>query len=871
MKVQKTKSLGKASKTPKSPPKGSKALPSESPGSSAAVAKSECGGLPINVLIFGGLFVLCVLAVRQVLLVARRQREAARLAEGRASSVGSPKLRALLEQLSVPAESPFDKVRDLTAGQSLWGVPGRRLEFAAESPLEGVAEVLPNGDQPENVVDDGAQRAAEASDETVAAVETPAPAPAKPAAVPSEHEEEAASSRRDSCMDSHPNADSPDMLHVAYACDPDQMEGLQASVASVIAAALSPELLTVHIMVQQIWASQFKERFGIRQECHGAVTVTGVLVRVHIIEKALIEKSKARISKSALKQRGKIDALENFARFYMHLILEKTVVIYLDADTIVQSDVAQLRKELISSQKTIGFAERTDSSILMDQFLKKPKGCTISIPNYNKIFPKTAYNVGVFAVDLQRWADKRYADRVEDVVRQHNNCGGKLWVGGSQPPLLLAFYGHGKDEADDFTVFSKSWNLCDLGWRTNIKAKQIRTSYVLHWNGAQKPWNHDGLYRDVWTLHRDKFNSLLRPYDTAAGAVEVGDAQEDAHKTETEVAKTDSGGEDEEDSAEEKAAKQKCPTLQLLDDWSEDKVCKIGSTFGCETGSPNMWTKDACTGIFSLSEKVTTCGGEQYSHACNPGKLPKANKKCNLMLLTSYFITKKDWQRGKYVKAKFGKIRTLYRTSLEQGLNVTVIHDGLPHDLIQSYSSKYFHFKQVDLTEYNARYGVNDVRYFFFEKLVRENTEWKYCFIVDAFDVRVGMNPCSGMEKGKLYIGHELDKLKGHPWMQARFSKMGGKYLKWYKEIDKHMKILNCGITGGHRDIFLRLMERMTEVLQDPAIKIMSKTEDINLNMAALNYIVYVDFPGQFTGNKPVHSAYKKYQNERKDVWFVHK
>ena len=30
----------------------------------------------------------------------------------------------------------------------------------------------------------------------------------------------------------------------------------------------------------------------------------------------------------------------------------------------------------------------------------------------------------------------------------------------------------------------------------------------------------------------------------------------------------------------------------------------------------------------------------------------------------------------------------------------------------------------------NDRYGVNDVRYFFFERLVQQNREWKYIFIV---------------------------------------------------------------------------------------------------------------------------------------------
>ena len=45
------------------------------------------------------------------------------------------------------------------------------------------------------------------------------------------------------------------------------------------------------------------------------------------------------------------------------------------------------------------------------------------------------------------------------------------------------------------------------------------------------------------------------------------------------------------------------------------------------------------------------------------------------------------------------------------------------------------------------------------------------------------------------------------------------------------MKILNCGITGGQRDIMLKFLTRMVQVLQDPALAIRQKNEDINLSL----------------------------------------
>jgi hypothetical protein len=42
------------------------------------------------------------------------------------------------------------------------------------------------------------------------------------------------------------------------------------------------------------------------------------------------------------------------------------------------------------------------------------------------------------------------------------------------------------------------WNVVQLGWNRNIAIKSLEDAYVLHWNGALKPWRKDGLYKDRW-------------------------------------------------------------------------------------------------------------------------------------------------------------------------------------------------------------------------------------------------------------------------------------------------------------------------------------------------------------------------------------
>eukprot|EP00434_Breviolum_minutum_P016250 symbB.v1.2.014320.t2/scaffold1020.1/size145545/8 len=318
-----------------------------------------------------------------------------------------------------------------------------------------------------------------------------------------------------------------------------------------------------------------------------------------------------------------------------------------------------------------------------------------------------------------------------------------------------------------------------------------------------------------------------------------------------------------------------CPAVKLLDEWSEGgSQCASGKTYGCTSSPDGMYVGAGCSGLFSVSGKATVCGLGRSK--CEPGYLPKSAD-CGLMVLTSYFTTKGDWQHdGVHANVSFSNIQKLYQTAIQNGLSVTVAYDSLPQEFVDTYASQRFRFVKVDLTEFDNRYGVNDVRYFIFHRLLSENLEWKSVFIVDGFDVRSGMNPCSGIEPEKIYVGSEPDelgrRLKNHWWTTPLFQNMGGKYEQWYtSKVTEDMKMLNCGITGGQRDIMLQFLTRMVQVLQDPALAIRQSNQDINVNMAALNYILYAEFEGKFQYGPPVHSVFKRYENERKDVWWIHK
>jgi len=326
------------------------------------------------------------------------------------------------------------------------------------------------------------------------------------------------------------------------------------------------------------------------------------------------------------------------------------------------------------------------------------------------------------------------------------------------------------------------------------------------------------------------------------------------------------------------SARQRCPALELLAQTSV-KSCMLGTTFGCgacancSTSTSQIWTATGCHGVFRVSGQVTVCGSVGKANStCQAGDLRAPAEMCGMMLLTTFFTKKVDWQRGSFAEVSFRKIKLLYQSSLQLGLNVTVVYDQLPKEFISVYECDQFRFQRVNMADVDPHLGVNDVRYLFFEQLVHEHTEWKSVFMLDAFDSRIIQNPCGMLQEDMLYVGREETSLATSSWMRERYADMGDKYDAWFRSIPRDRHVLNCGILGGRRPIVLRFLTRMVQALQDPSLAIRKVAgKEINVDMAAMNYVVYNHFGGKFTGGRPVHSTYKAFERYPRDVWFVHK
>jgi lipopolysaccharide biosynthesis glycosyltransferase len=239
------------------------------------------------------------------------------------------------------------------------------------------------------------------------------------------------------CVDPQSMQAPNDALHVVYSADVRMIKGLQASMSSAITSASDPAQLVFHVLVQAERKPDFAKAFGLPEDCSATVTPKGTQIQFVGFEEKDLHNTVAAISQGIRSERGALDSVENFARFYMHrLVPGVEVAIYLDADTIVQRDLRHLRTTLLTSNKTVGFVARPewDHATMRGQL-------NLSAGTWStELLDTTAYNAGVFAVNLKRWAEHGISERIDKLVHRHNECGGKLWLGGSQPPMLLAFF-----------------------------------------------------------------------------------------------------------------------------------------------------------------------------------------------------------------------------------------------------------------------------------------------------------------------------------------------------------------------------------------------------------------------------------------------
>lgn len=241
------------------------------------------------------------------------------------------------------------------------------------------------------------------------------------------------------------------------------------------------------------------------------------------------------------------------------------------------------------------------------------------------------------------------------------------------------------------------------------------------------------------------------------------------------------------------------------------------------------------------------------------------------VIMTTYFCKKKDPQRNTYAPCNDIKyIKPWYYSIKKLGLNGIIFHDGMSKEFINKYQTDKIKFVYVNSNKYD--YSLNDLRFFVYYDYILNNNNIENVFMTDGNDVTVVQNPFK--DCNTIMVGHDANGNGTQTYLNFKNNTIK-KWLNhfnnnnWKYKIDyiKNKKCYNAGILGGNRQDIIKFLKNMVIIFKQ--MNSSQKTKD--LNIIVFNYVIYTIFNNNVKSGSPICSRFKKYENNRKDVYFIHK
>jgi hypothetical protein len=247
------------------------------------------------------------------------------------------------------------------------------------------------------------------------------------------------------------------------------------------------------------------------------------------------------------------------------------------------------------------------------------------------------------------------------------------------------------------------------------------------------------------------------------------------------------------------------------------------------------------------------------------------------LILTSYFSSKPHpndpsdnavvgrGPDGRVMQQDINYIKGWYDSIHSSDISGVVFHDELSNEFVEEYSSDQVSFEKVDV----GPYSNNDWRFFCFNDfLLNLKDKPDVVFHTDGSDVKVVMDPStliSAMPSMSYFCCKDSIPLDSFPYIKVhdhfgwddRFN-----FMLNYHDWD----LINMGVVGGSYDDMLMFYSKFKEVREG-----MGEPE-FNADMWICQYLLRsVLSDKEFIMGDPVCSKYKEYEEDRSDVYFIHK
>jgi hypothetical protein len=211
----------------------------------------------------------------------------------------------------------------------------------------------------------------------------------------------------------------------------------------------------------------------------------------------------------------------------------------------------------------------------------------------------------------------------------------------------------------------------------------------------------------------------------------------------------------------------------------------------------------------------------------------------------------------KYIEPWYNSINLL-------GLNGIIFYDNLEKSFVDKYTTDKIRFIKTDTSDYSN----NDWRFFVYRNFFYENSQYDYVFLTDGSDVSVVQDPSTIIDKYKyidFFVCKDSILLSEFPYLNIH-QQASWDNINWFIQNQKLLPLINMGVIGGSYQNMLLFLEKFCQN------RIKLGFPEFNSDMWLGQYIFrnILSYKNLLIG-EPFTSNFKKYETNRKDVYFVHK
>lgn len=211
----------------------------------------------------------------------------------------------------------------------------------------------------------------------------------------------------------------------------------------------------------------------------------------------------------------------------------------------------------------------------------------------------------------------------------------------------------------------------------------------------------------------------------------------------------------------------------------------------------------------------------------------------------------------KYIEPWYNSVKSL-------NLNGVIFHDDLSNEFVNQYATDKINFIKTDV----GLYSNLDWRWFCYRNFLESN-KFDSVFISDGSDVSIVKDPhdiISEYPNTDLFVCKDSIKLSEFPYIQLH-QQANWENLVWFILMQNRLDLINMGVIGGSYNNMLDFLNTFCTTrlkLGDPNFA----QADMWIGQYVLRHLLSNK---NILVGEPFTSNFKKYEIDRKDVYFIHK